>query len=425
MTTTHHADDALHHTPYASDSWTTEPYPPAFEAPQAPQQQTVPPQRKRRTGPAALLLAACLASGATGAGVTRLIAPDEAAAPAAVASSSTSRSTTVPTAAAPSGTAQAAAATISPSVVTIAVTGTETVTGGFGQSGTQSVSGTGSGIVLRADGYIVTNNHVVSAAADGGSVSVTFSDGTTEAAEIVGTDPTSDLAVVKVDSTDLTAAVFADSDELSVGQAVLAVGAPLGLSNTVTEGIVSTLHRPVRTGESGASAQSVIDAVQTDAAINPGNSGGALVDLAGQVVGVNSAIATTGDSSTGTQSGNIGVGFAIPSNDVVEVADELIADGTASHAQIGISVGDAASANDGTPGLGASVQQVTAGSPAADAGLRTGDVVTKVDDRAVTDSDSLIVAIRAHQPGDTVTITYTRNGSTATTKATLVAAATD
>ncbi len=138
-------------------------------------------------------------------------------------------------------------------------------------------------------------------------------------ARIVGTDPTSDLAVVKVDKTGLTAAAFADSDKLQVGQTVLAVGAPLGLSNTVTEGIVSTLHRPVRTGEAGASEQSVIDAVQTDAAINPGNSGGALVDLAGQVVGVNSAIATAGDSSGG-QSGNIGVGFAIPSNDVTEVA---------------------------------------------------------------------------------------------------------
>jgi len=418
--TTHHSDDALHQSPYADDSWTNQPYGPPAEPPQQ-QQQPVPQGRRRRTGAAALLLAACLASGATGAGVTRLIAPDDAAAPGAVASSSTSRSSTVPTAATSGGTAQTAATTISPSVVTIAVTGTESSAGGFGQPSTQQVSDTGSGIVLRSDGYIVTNNHVVAAAANGGSVSVTFSDGTTESAKIVGTDPTSDLAVVKVSRTDLTAAVFADSDKLSVGQAVLAVGAPLGLSNTVTEGIVSTLHRPVRTGESGASAQSVIDAVQTDAAINPGNSGGALVDLSGQVVGVNSAIASTGQSSSGTQSGNIGVGFAIPSNDVVEVADELIADGTATHAQIGISVGDAASANDGTPGLGATVQQVTSGSPAAAAGLKSGDVITKVDDRAVTDSDSLIVAVRAHQPGDSVTITYTRGGSTQTTKATLVA----
>ena len=165
---------------------------------------------------------------------------------------------------------------------------------------------------------------------------MTFDDGSTARATVVGTDPTSDLAVVRAEGvSDLTPAVFADSDDLAVGQAVLAVGAPLGLSSTVTEGIVSTLDRPVRTGD-GASEQSVIDAVQTDAAINPGNSGGALVDLEGRVVGVNSAIATAGDGS----SGNIGVGFAIPSNDAVTVAEQLIADGTADHPLLGVSVGE-------------------------------------------------------------------------------------
>ncbi len=163
--------------------------------------------------------------------------------------------------------------------------------------------------------------------------------------------------------------------------------------------------------------------MQTDAAINPGNSGGALVDLAGQVVGVNSAIATTGDSSGG-QSGNIGVGFAIPSNDAVEVAQELIANGRALHPQIGISVADAPSAEDGTPGRGALVQGVTAGGPAAGAGLQQGDIITEIDDRPVTDADSLIVAIRDHQPGDTVQVTVLRGGSSQTVPATLAEAPT-
>ena len=371
----------------------------------------------RRAGGAALLAAACLASGATGAGLTLLADGSASATPAATITRGTATAVSVG-----AGTAQAAAAEVGPSVVTIAVTGSSASVGSFGR--TQAVSDTGSGIVLRSDGYVVTNNHVVAAAADGGTVSVTFSDGTTSRARVVGTDATSDLAVLKVDGkSGLRAATFADSDQLAVGQPVLAIGAPLGLANTVTEGIVSTLHRPVRTGEAGASAQSVLDAVQTDAAINPGNSGGALVDLAGQVVGVNSAIASTGSSASG-QSGNIGVGFAIPSNDVAEVAEELIADGHATHPQLGVSAGDAASAADGTPGRGAAVQQVASGGPADQAGLRSGDIITKVDDRTVTDADSLIVAIRAHQPGDVVTLTYTRGGATETAKAKLVTAST-
>jgi putative serine protease PepD len=296
--------------------------------------------------------------------------------------------------------------------VTLEVTGTQTATGFGGMAQQQAVSDTGSGIVIRSDGYILTNNHVVSAAAGGGSVRVTFSDGRAVTAGIVGQDATSDLAVVKANGVSgLKAATFANSDTLTVGQEVLAVGAPLGLSNTVTEGIVSTLHRPVATGESGASSQSVLDAIQTDAAINPGNSGGALVDLAGDVVGVNSAIATTG-SSAGTQSGNIGVGFAIPSNDAADVADQLIATGHATHSQLGVSVADAS-----TPG--ATVQAVTGGGPADKAGLRAGDVITKIGDRRVTDADSLIVAVRAHSPGAVVSVTYTRGGAQATTRVTL------
>jgi putative serine protease PepD len=326
------------------------------------------------------------------------------------------------------GTPESAAAAISPSVVTLEVSGTEVVTANspFGQqSQAQAISDTGSGVVIRVDGstgYILTNNHVVAAAEATGTVHVTLTDGRTMAATIVGHDATSDLAVVKVTNVSgLKAATFADSDALKVGQAVLAVGAPLGLSNTVTEGIVSTLHRPVSTGESGASAQSVLDAVQTDAAINPGNSGGALVDLAGRVVGINSAIASTGSSGT-SQSGNIGVGFAIPSNDAADVADQLIATGHATHAQIGISAQDAASTTDGAPGLGSTVGSVSAGGPAEKAGLQAGDVITKVGDRVVTDADSLIVAVRANKPGSSVQVTYTRGGQTHTATVVLAGA---
>jgi putative serine protease PepD len=188
----------------------------------------------------------------------------------------------------------------------------------------------------------------------------------------------------------------------------------------VTQGIVSTLHRPVRTGES-SNSQAVIDAVQTDAAINPGNSGGALVDLAGRLVGIPSAIASTG-SSTGGQSGNIGVGFAIPSETAAKVADQLISSGKAVHSQIGVSVANASDSSDGTPGNGALLRQITPGSPAAKGGLQAGDVVTKVNDRQVTDSTSLIAAIRSYDPGTKVTLTFTRNGSTKTAQVTLASA---
>jgi len=305
--------------------------------------------------------------------------------------------------AATSGTVEAAAQKIGPSVVTVSVTG-------------QQGADTGSGVIIKSEGYIVTNNHVVAAAANGGNVSVTFSDGTKTAAKIVGTDPSSDLAVIKVDKSGLKAAVFANSSDLKVGQSVIAVGAPLGLSNTVTQGIVSTLHRPVTAGQSSGE-QSVMDAVQTDAAINPGNSGGPLVDLAGRVVGINSAIASVGDSSSG-QAGNIGVGFAIPANDVVRVAGELIADGKASHSQLGVGVSSQASQTT----EGATLGQVTSGGPAAAAGLKAGDVITKINDRAITDSDSLVVAIRSFAPGTQVKVTYVRGGQAGSANATLQAA---
>ncbi len=359
-----------------------------------------PERRHGRRRTAALLLCGALLCSGTGA-ATALLVDDDAPTTASTATIARSDGSARPASATSGGTAQSAAATIAPSVVTLAVT-----RGSAGPLGERS-SGTGSGVVLGSDGTILTNAHVVAGAR---TVTVTFDDGRTAPATVVGTDPTSDLAVVRVEGVrDLTAAVFADSDDLAVGQAVLAVGAPLGLSNTVTEGIVSTLDRPVRTGD-GASESSVIDAVQTDAAINPGNSGGALVDLEGRVVGVPSAIATAGNGG-----GNIGVGFAIPSNDAVRVAEQLIADGSADHPLLGVDIGGSA----GATASGAVLAGVTAGGPAAAAGLRAGDVVTEIGGRAVVDADSLVVAVRDHSPGAAVEIAFTRDGRSRTTTATL------
>jgi putative serine protease PepD len=413
------------HQPWYADSpdWSRPSFaypPPPIDPPPAPPTQpdpTSPPSPARRL---ALLTAAVLLAGAAGGGIVAAVDRGNTATTAAPAS--VLRTTSVLSTTATAGTPEAAAAAIGPSVVTVEVSGTEVATSPFGQQQTAQVSDTGSGIVIRVDGttgYILTNNHVVSAALSGGTVHITLNDGRTVAATIVGHDTTSDLAVVKITGVSgLKAAAFADSDALKVGQAVLAIGAPLGLSNTVTQGIVSTLHRPVTTGESGAGAQAVLDAVQTDAAINPGNSGGALVDLAGRVVGINSAIASTG-SSGASQAGNIGVGFAIPSNDAADVADQLIATGHAVHAQIGISARDAASTTDGAPGLGATIAAVSVSGPAAKAGLQAGDLIIKIGDRVVTDADSLIVAVRANEPGTSVTVAYTRGGQTHTTAVTL------
>ncbi|MFG1923904.1 trypsin-like peptidase domain-containing protein [Cryptosporangium sp. NPDC048952] len=306
------------------------------------------------------------------------------------------------------GTVEAAAETALKSVVTIEVAA-------------NSGSGTGSGVVIDAQGHILTNNHVVEAAADGGTISVTLPNGENRTATIVGRDPSSDIAVIKLaDTSGITPATFAQSSTVKTGQTVLAVGAPLGLSNTVTEGIVSALNRPVRTGSS-TDQNTVLDAVQTDAAINPGNSGGALVDLSGRVIGINSAIATVSSGSSGgqeSQSGNIGVGFAIPSDTALNVAKQLIQDGTAEHSTLGVS------AQDTETGTGAQIAQVTSGSAADKAGLKAGDVVTAIDDRRVTDTDGLVAAVRAHTPGESVKVTYQRGGQTSTATATLNSSAT-
>ncbi|MCV7395311.1 S1C family serine protease [Mycobacterium paraseoulense] len=282
----------------------------------------------------------------------------------------------------------------------------------------------GSGIVLSADGLILTNNHVVAAAAGppkapgvpgappggppggpGGGpapkTTVTFADGRTAPFTVVGTDPTSDIAVIRVQGVSgLTPIALGSSSDLRVGQPVVAIGSPLGLSGTVTTGIVSALNRPVSTtGESG-NQNTVLDAIQTDAAINPGNSGGALVNMSGQLVGVNSAIATLGADSPDAQSGSIGLGFAIPVDQAKRIADELISTGKASHASLGVQV-----TNDkGAPG--AKVVDVVPNGAAAAAGVPKNVIVTKVDDRPISSADALVAAVRSKAPGDKISLTF-------------------
>ncbi|MFD0820969.1 S1C family serine protease, partial [Micromonospora zhanjiangensis] len=281
-------------------------------------------------------------------------------------------------------------------------------------------SGEGSGVILSADGYVLTNNHVV-ATASGGTVKVVFADGKSATARIVGTDPKTDLAVVQADGVSgLNAAKLGDSDAMQVGDTVLALGSPLGLQGSVTSGIISARDRTIQTGNENDQQQnpfqpkqqqqavsSISGLLQTDAPINPGNSGGALVNTRGEVIGINTAIATSGQST-----GNIGVGFAIPSNKAKIVADALRAGKKVSHASLGVSVGT------GENG-GALVSAVIPGSPAEKAGLQQGDVITKVDDKIVKDSNDLVGVIQAGKVGDRVQVTYTRNGTEKTATVTL------
>lgn len=335
----------------------------------------------------------------------------------------------------------AVAAKASPSVVTISVAAT-------------SESGTGSGIVLSSDGYVLTNNHVVTLDGDtsSGTISVTAANGRIYKASIVGTDPMNDLAVIKLqNASGLTAATFANSSDLNVGDAVVAIGAPLDLPNTVTTGIVSALNRSIAVassavqkgsgssdsdsggstenpfnfwdqsqGQTQSQAQTAniyLSVLQTDAAINPGNSGGALLDSQGEVIGVNVAIAGTG-STTGGQSGSIGVGFSIPSNVAKRIADDLIAGKKATHGQLGVESPADQSTSTGTV-AGVQVSGVTAGGAAAKAGLQKGDIITAVGKVAVTDYTDLAGQVRAYAGGSTVNITYSRDGAVKTTSVTL------
>jgi putative serine protease PepD len=309
------------------------------------------------------------------------------------------------------GSVASVASKIVPSVVSIEVR-------------TRSGGDTGSGIVLTKSGYIMTNNHVISAAQSGGTLSVVLPDKTTVKGVIIGhPDPSDDIAIVKVSGVrDLRPAVLGNSDDLKVGDSVIAVGSPLGLAGTVTSGIVSALNRPVAAGESGR-PDDVIDAVQTDAAINPGNSGGPLVNTEGDVVGINSAIASLSTEGASQQSGSIGLGFAIPIDGAKRIAEQIIAQGYATHAIIGVNLSETYTGSGALVGSPSSaLPAVAPGGPAAKAGIKAGDIIVAVDGEKVTTADELIVAVRRHLPGQRLSVTYTHAGHDSTVELKLASA---
>ncbi|EFL40461.1 S1C family serine protease, partial [Streptomyces griseoflavus] len=284
--------------------------------------------------------------------------------------------------------------------------------------------GTGTGFVFDTQGHIVTNNHVVADAVDGGKLSATFPNGKKYDAEVVGHAQGYDVAVIKLKSapSDLKPLTLGNSDDVAVGDSTIAIGAPFGLSNTVTTGIISAMNRPVASSDGTGSQASYMSALQTDASINPGNSGGPLLDAQGNVIGINSAIQSTSNGGFGTgQAGSIGLGFAIPINQAKYVAQELIKTGKPVYAKIGASVsledttGGAKITDQGAGGS----EPVDPGGPADKAGLKPGDVITKLDDRVIDSGPTLIGEIWTHKPGDEVTITYERGGKDHTTELTL------
>ncbi|WP_251450244.1 trypsin-like peptidase domain-containing protein [Microbacterium sp. Marseille-Q6648] len=423
---------------YAPPPGYPQPPPPLPSGPVATAERE--PESRRGSGAgrvAGLIVAAALVGGAAGlggayAGVS-LFAPESvspAAGPSTVTvndDGSVNQTTAI-------------AAKVVPSVVTISASG-------------GSGSGTGSGVVLTSDGYVVTNTHVVTldGATGSAAIRVTTSDGRVYDADVVGTDPTYDLAVIKLqDAEGLTPVDFGDSSALNVGDETIAVGAPLGLSNTVTTGIVSALNRSIEIasaaapdtgegegedGESGEQGESPfffdfgqgemgaqtsesikIAVIQTDAAINPGNSGGALVDADGALIGINVAIASAGGASG--QAGSIGVGFAIPSTIVQRITDEIIETGSASHGLLGASVQSAAFVED-TDITGAYIAEVVEGGAAAAGGLEVGDIVTGFNGVPITDSVDLTAQVRAAAAGSEATVTYVRDGRTETVDVTL------
>ena len=330
-------------------------------------------------------------------------------------SSNATTTTTVPAVEAAAGGSSCNATSIAaqelPSVVTI-----------FASNAT-SGSGVGSGEVIRSDGYILTNNHVISPAVGGGALQVVFDDGSAADATITGRDPLTDLAVIRVSGkSDLRTISVGNSSNLRIGQGVVALGAPLGLSSTVTSGIVSALGRTVHVPGEASQTALLIDAVQTDAAINPGNSGGALVDCSGDLIGVPTAGASVPSPSGEASGGSIGLGFAIPVNLAVKVADEIIATGTVTHAFIGLQVEPLPASVTGESGTqGLRVAAVTTGGPAASAGLRVGDVITSIAGQAATSTDQLVAVTLTKRAGDRVEIGYERNGSKSTATITLTA----
>ncbi|MFB2556634.1 S1C family serine protease [Herbiconiux liangxiaofengii] len=412
-------------------------------------QNTAAKAPKKRRGGVALIAAlaiGALIGGASGAGVTALVVNQSGGGSSNSASSPTSITVNNPDDA---NLVTAVAAKASPSVVTISASG-------------DNAAGTGSGVVLTADGYIVTNTHVVTldGATGNAEIKAQTNDGRIYDATVVGTDPVADLAVIKLtDAKGLTPIEFADSSKLNVGDQTVAIGSPLGLNGTVTDGIVSALNRSITVASSAApkdtetnpspdegsqgpydfwnfdlpgqdgqqqqqqqsTQQSSISlsVIQTDAAINPGNSGGALLNSEGQLIGINVAIASAGSSGdSSTQSGNIGVGFSIPANLVKRVTDEIIKNGSATHGLLGATVADAAAQPNSTQG-GAYIDSVTSGGAAEKAGLKAGDIVTALNDQPVTDSIDLTALVRTLPAGGEATLTYVRDGKSQTADVTL------
>jgi len=402
-------------------------YPPAYPQSYAQAYPQPAPAQPRKSGLTALVLVGALVlggvAGVGGAAAFHAFSDDSSS----TSDGSSGKFEATKTSTLKDGTVEKVAGTVLPSVVKVNVTG-------------QSEAGSGSGIVLSKDGEILTNNHVVAVAGDNGSITVNFNDGTTKKAKVVGTDPLTDVAVIKAEGvSDLTPAAIGKSSDLKVGQTVVAVGSPYGLNSTVTSGIVSALNRPVSVAseeqqapqqqspfgglegqqsqpqQQGQNLSTTYPAIQTDAAINPGNSGGALVDMSGRVVGINSSIRTASDSSSST-GGSIGLGFAIPIDEVLPIVNQITDHQKPTHARLGVSVSDVSGS---TLTQGAQLQSIEGGGAGDKAGLKKGDVITKVNDELIDGSESLVATVRGHRPGEKVTITYLRDGKTYTTTADL------
>jgi putative serine protease PepD len=372
-------------------------------------QQPAPKPKNGRGGLVAAVLVAALVAGGVGGGLGYTLAKDNDNGSSTTLSASDSGGSVKRD----SGTVAGVAQKSLPSTVTIEA------------ESTSGEGGTGTGFVFDTQGHIVTNNHVVADAVDGGKLTATFPNGKKYDAEVVGHAQGYDVAVIKLKNapSDLKPLTLGNSDQVAVGDSTIAIGAPFGLSNTVTTGIISAKDRPVASSDGSGSNASYMSALQTDASINPGNSGGPLLDAQGNVIGINSAIQSTSGGGLGgtSQSGSIGLGFAIPINQAKYVAQQLIQTGKPVYAKIGASVSledSTGGAKITTEGAGGSAS-VEAGGPAAKAGLKPGDVITKLDDHVIDSGPTLIGEIWTHKPGDKVKITYERGGKTHTVDLTL------
>jgi putative serine protease PepD len=418
----------------AGTAYPSTPQPPAGPPPSAFTREGAEPaqpgKRRRWTELTTVAaLAALLASGGTYAAAQLTgDAQSSSAAPSTVLGRGTNSAPVVQANATnPNWTATAAA--VSPSVVSITVA-------------SSSAEGQGSGVIIDGKGHILTNNHVVSGAGQGARLTVSLNDGRTYSATVAGTDPSTDLAVITLTNppSNLTPIAIGNSDDIKVGDPVMAIGNPLGLAGTVTTGIVSALNRPVTTAaedgngqqqdpfgqgapqtQSGGTGDVVTNAIQTSAAINPGNSGGALVNGKGELIGINSSIASLGQSAGGSQSGNIGIGFAIPVKEAKSIADQLIKSGKAEHSFLGVSTRDTVVSDGNAKRAGAQVVSVSANTPAASAGLKNGDVIIAVDGQRIDSATALVARIREMTVGDKASLTIIRDGARQDVSVTLAA----